>query len=384
MASIIPPNATKLVKFTDQVAGHDRLLRFSTHDLMVIKPATRKEIDFYEEAQQRPDFECWIPKCFGNLHMATDSELAMLREQHINDAELSQTLLKASSATDADTPLQDHRPIDSQGRSLDENLCLENVLHGFTRPCVLDLKLGTRLYDDDATPEKREKMQKNAKGTTSEELGIRISGMKVYNTIDRAWAIYDKQFGRSRTADTILDGLLSFFFPTSSYAKANDPVIVNDEEQDKAIGGGSSNSDVSNRKRISGTKMNWIMENLLDDIGSIREYVEEHPELEMYCASLLMVFEGDKDAADTTWKTMLQKDRQEKTRTPEEGENGQGEEEEEEEEEEPKLCDVRLIDFAHSRWDANRQSQDEGLLKGLDSIMTLLEKCMEKQSNENL
>lgn len=53
------------------------------------------------------------------------------------------------------------------------------MLHGFTRPCVLDLKLGTRLYDDDATPEKREKMQKNAKGTTSEELGIRISGMKV-------------------------------------------------------------------------------------------------------------------------------------------------------------------------------------------------------------
>lgn len=152
-------------------------------------------------------------------------------------------------------------------------------------------------------------------------------------------------------------------------------MIVHDEGQDKDIGD-------TNRKRISGTKMNWIMENLLDDIGSIREYVEEHPELEMYCASLLMVFEGDKDAADTTWKTMLQKDRQEKTRSLEEGENAQ--EEEEEEEEEPKLCDVRLIDFAHSRWDAKRQSQDEGLLKGLDSIMTLLEKCMEKQSNENL
>lgn len=177
-----------------------------------------------------------------------------------------------------------------------------------------------------------------------------------------------------------MDGLLSFFFPTSAYAKANDPVIVQDEEQEKDIGGSSSNND-SNRKRISGTKMNWILENLLDDIGSIREYVEEHPELEMYCASLLMVFEGDKEAADTTWKSMLQKDRQEKTRALEEGEN---EEEEEDEEEEPKLCDVRLIDFAHSRWDANRQSQDEGLLKGLDNIMTLLEKCMEKQSNENL
>ncbi|KAI7883188.1 SAICAR synthase-like protein [Lichtheimia hyalospora FSU 10163] len=376
MASIVPPNATKLVKFTDQVAGHDRLLRFSTHDLMVIKPATRKEIDFYEQAQQRPDFECWIPKCFGNLHMATDSELAMLREQHINDTELSQTLINASSASDAaDTPLQDHRPIDSQGRSLDENLCLENVLHGFTRPCVLDLKLGTRLYDNDATAEKREKMQKNAKGTTSETLGIRISGMKVYNTIDRTWAIYDKQFGRSRTADTILDGLLAFFFPTSIYAKADDPVIVHDQEQDKDTVSGSSSS---NRKRISGTKMNWILENLLDDIGSIREYVQEHPELEMYSASLLMVFEGDKDAADTTWKAMLRKDQQEKTRAEDQ------EEEEEDDEEEPKLCDVRLIDFAHSRWDADRQSQDQDLLKGLDNIMTLLDKCMQKQTNENL
>lgn len=172
-----------------------------------------------------------------------------------------------------------------------------------------------------------------------------------------------------------MDGLLSFFFPTSTYARANDPVIVRDEDQDT----GSSSSNSNNRKRISGTKMNWILENLLDDIGSIREYVQEHPELEMYCASLLIVFEGDKDAADTTWKCMLQKDQQEKTRAQEE--EGQ---EEEDEEDEPKLCDVRLIDFAHSRWDANRQAQDEGLLKGLDSIMTLLDKCMQKQANENL
>lgn len=43
----------------------------------------------------------------------------------------------------------------------------------------MDIKLGDRLYDDDADEEKRKKMQANAKGTTIETLAARISGMKV-------------------------------------------------------------------------------------------------------------------------------------------------------------------------------------------------------------
>ena len=60
-----------------------------------------------------------------------------------------------------------------------QHLCLENLLNGFTRPCIMDLKIGSRLYDNDATEEKIIKMKENAKGTTIESLACRIAGMKV-------------------------------------------------------------------------------------------------------------------------------------------------------------------------------------------------------------
>ena len=58
-------------------------------------------------------------------------------------------------------------------------LVLENVGHRFKLPHVMDIKLGTILYDDFATPEKRARMEKSARDTTSFETGIRITGFKV-------------------------------------------------------------------------------------------------------------------------------------------------------------------------------------------------------------
>lgn len=43
----------------------------------------------------------------------------------------------------------------------------------------MDVKIGYQLYEDDAHEAKMEKMIKNAKGTTTETMGVRISGMKV-------------------------------------------------------------------------------------------------------------------------------------------------------------------------------------------------------------
>lgn len=63
------------------------------------------------------------------------------------------------------------------------NLCLENVLHGFTRPCILDLKMGFLLYDNEATEEKRKRMIHKFMTTTSGSLGLKISGLKVFDDV---------------------------------------------------------------------------------------------------------------------------------------------------------------------------------------------------------
>eukprot|EP00916_Digyalum_oweni_P015620 GHVL01025644.1.p1 GENE.GHVL01025644.1~~GHVL01025644.1.p1 ORF type:complete len:290 (-),score=41.50 GHVL01025644.1:40-909(-) len=58
------------------------------------------------------------------------------------------------------------------------DISMENLVSGMTSPCVLDIKMGKRLYGDDATPEKQQRMIKKAIGTTSEMFGMRISGGK--------------------------------------------------------------------------------------------------------------------------------------------------------------------------------------------------------------
>jgi len=50
----------------------------------------------------------------------------------------------------------------------------------------MDIKLGTILYDDDAPPDKMERMEIAAKRTTSGDTGIRLTGFQVcYGTLTR-------------------------------------------------------------------------------------------------------------------------------------------------------------------------------------------------------
>ena len=54
------------------------------------------------------------------------------------------------------------------------------MTYAFLKPNILDVKLGTVLYDEvDAPPDKRERMIATARNTTSLETGIRLTGFQV-------------------------------------------------------------------------------------------------------------------------------------------------------------------------------------------------------------
>jgi inositol-polyphosphate multikinase len=59
------------------------------------------------------------------------------------------------------------------------SIVLENLAHSFLKPNILDIKLGTVLYDQDASEEKRARMERVARETTSLETGIRLTGFQV-------------------------------------------------------------------------------------------------------------------------------------------------------------------------------------------------------------
>lgn len=73
---------------------------------------------------------------------------------------------------------------ESKDRKLYKFLLLENVVHHFKYPCVLDLKMGTRQHGDDASAEKAARQMRKCEQSTSATLGVRVCGMQV----SRPWS----------------------------------------------------------------------------------------------------------------------------------------------------------------------------------------------------
>lgn len=169
-----------------------------------------------------------------------------------------------------------------------------------------------------------------------------------------------------------MDALLCYLFPSSTYAeKAQEYATF-------TISTAEDNLNTQKSGKIPTKYSKWVTECFIDTIKEIRQAIMEHPNLRLIGSSLLFIYEGDRAAADKTWKHMLEED----SYIPS-AENNEGELEEEEELA-PKMCDIRMIDFAHSDWHAVRMEQDPDLMKGFDNIIEILEECLKIQLQEKL
>ncbi|KAI0933417.1 hypothetical protein AcV5_005564 [Taiwanofungus camphoratus] len=337
-----------------QVGGHPGVLT-SEDGSLLFKPALPKEVAFYQTVSSDPTLVTlrpFVPIFYGTL--------------------------KLQGKADAGTVIADPSSIQAVEEITEiekESIVLENLSHMFQKPNLLDIKLGTVLYDEDATPEKRARMEKAAAETTSSETGIRITGFQVYDLATNRPVITPRSWGKSITPANLPDGFARFFPLASSLSESTLPSapVLSKAEAD-------AEASLATGTGLPQDLLLPILSAMHADITEIREVLAQI-EMRMVGASLLIAYEADWDRARAGLR-MLEEllDKDEEDEGGEEDEEDEGEDEEDEEDSSKRMCPpyvVKLIDFAHTRISPG-EGPDKSVLYGLDTVLTLLDGRIEQ------
>ncbi|CAJ0754162.1 20162_t:CDS:2 [Entrophospora sp. SA101] len=275
-----------LQKFEHQIGGLDKLL-LTNDEAVIVKPCNTVEKEFYETSVLYPEFSMWIPKFYGSLQLQVD-------------------------------PLIIRQEIEKQSANV-----TGNILYGFKKPCLIDLKLGTQLWGEDSSEEKKQKMIKRALMTTSTSLGIKITAFKVYQKSIDNYKDYSREYGYTlKNEDGIILGLRDYF-----------------------------------RAEISKDKRSLIIKTIIRDLEELYKALE-NTELRLYGASLFLVYEGDPDALEEALSK--EKENLEKISS-----------------KYIDVTDLKIIDFAHSHFRKN-VGKDEGCLFGIRNLLGYLDQLLQE------
>ncbi|XP_042366236.1 inositol hexakisphosphate kinase 2-like [Plectropomus leopardus] len=206
-------------------------------------------------------------------------------------------------------------------------ILLENLTWQHTLPCVLDLKMGTQHYGDEEPEERKAMKIQQCQHSTSNLIGMYISGMQVYQCDTGQLMFISKFLGRRLSLQDFKDSLFQFF-----------------------------NSGRHLRRELFSPVLRRLRE--------LKAAVETCESYRFYSSSLLIIYNA----------VPLQKH----------SENGSLKEEEDEDEDEdveverPPLVDVKMIDFAHatcSNYQGNSlvyEGTDSSYVSGLQNLITII------------
>jgi len=237
------------------------------------------------------------------------------------------------------------------GVSPSQYLVLENLTKGFNKPCILDLKMGTRMYGDFATEAKRKSQRKKSKRSTSLKLGIRFCGSQRFSSSQRSFETIDKYVGRNAD-ETELKTLLQKFFTCRGGLRSE------------------------------------VICDVMKNVSQIRQTLIDLPEYRFYSSSLLIIYEGQPDPVSS-----YAEDKTDNSMDCEEFDQAISADNNKRRKQDNSRVTMKIIDFANvsfpSDGDQQQQQQqassshhhdgpDDGFIMGLDNLYTILQTILEE------
>ncbi|VDN93378.1 unnamed protein product [Brugia pahangi] len=209
--------------FSHQVGGHFGIFTCGGH---ICKPLNSKELAFYKEIGDR--FAPFTAHCCGTVSIqprnSRDDGLILTTDRpvlcHQNATSSEKQLifrLNKNGRVESDQHFNEWAK-QCQTRSVQKLLkgyalflLLENTVSRFSRPSVMDLKMGTRQYGDDATDQKRQSQTNKCRESTSASIGIRLVGMQLYREEIGTYVYVNKYAGRQMNCEMFRETLAEYF-----------------------------------------------------------------------------------------------------------------------------------------------------------------------------